>query len=354
MNAVTQPFGVYLTYDSEAMRDGIGAQCQRILGIAGASRLLGVGYVHTPISHIEPNPGDPQYSELQRQSLLGRANEMVKLAGDGLRESFEDVRIVKNLGLNDVHRLLKLDCQLKERGRSALVSVASPFPFADKNPILYRFPAQVIANRLSPRIDLDNVRVDVHIRRAVTPSKTISGKNNVRHVPTEWYLSVLDRISRGLSHHGGQLHIRVHTDIPKAKWKPTSGVSVQTRQLWDENVAFDSKGYLDTEGLEEFGQIFSHFGQIEVAREWDPIDALYSMVEARFLVGYASSFSYLAGILRGSRPVVSPRFWHSPMPTWCAISRSAKEHEMKKLVAYVSNHVATEAIGKASVHGLIR
>ena len=328
--------GAYLTYDNDFSQDGLGAQCQRILGIHALSRSLKLGYVHSLIKQIEPNPGEPDYSTEQREDLVARVNQLVLLGKPASFDEFNEVRNYFRLGSRQIQALLKLDKDFKRLDRTVLVRIGNPYPYVNLNPTMYAETSRIVSLRVPESVVEDNNRIDVHIRRAVTPMRKLNGRKMRRHVPTDWYTSVLKCIYETMSDAGKQLRIRVHSDIPGKQWKPT-GVTEATRRYWDQHVEFDSEGYLRVSDYEDYVGVFGSLGQVEIARDWDPIDALYSMVSARFLVTSASSFSYFAGLLRLNRPVISPVYWNSPMPSWCSISQKCSRKDLIKLRSYLVN-----------------
>ena len=307
-------WGVFLSYAAHTSGDGLGAQAQRIMGIFGAAESLGFGYVHREIESIERNPGDPQTSASDRERYLRRANQIFQLP------SGHPSRFVLKLGVKSLTeakiRWLKILSSILKRCRLALlVEVTLPLPWSDLNPNCYAHAAAIMAPRISSSDKPSSFRVDVHIRRALAPVLGGNGLPYDRFVPTTWYEEVVRLVVETLTARDVKPHIRIHTDLPTKPWRVPSDTSVGTRQMWEFHGLINKQGYL-IDLHEDLAQVFSIYAPVEVAQEWDPLDALQSMVEANLLITYASSLSYVAGLLRGNRPTVSPKFFHNCPSNW--------------------------------------
>ena len=97
--------------------------------------------------------------------------------------------------------------------------------------------------------------------------------------------------------------------------------------MWHHHNFIDEDGYLKDMG-EDLEQQFSEFGNVEMAREWSPLEALKSMIQSNVLIICASSFSYVAGLLRLSQLTISPVFFHTSPSSWKSISGSITTDEL--------------------------
>jgi len=327
------PYGAFLTYDANRCQDGLGAQLQRILGIYGIAQALGVGYSHTGFTNIEANPGDPNTSESERLSLLHRANALAdlpsqlssrawKLPGIQRLEWSRAARII------DAHKIAR---RLRQR---VVFPLATPYPWADRHPEIYVEGARKIASRIDSGDCAAEFRIDVHIRRALAPS--IAGTAfSQRFVSTEWYEKVLATLVAQLEGDARSLEIRIHTDIPKGQWDATGGLSPATRALLEADGLIESDGFL-REHWQDLDDLLKLSPGVRVCREWDPIEAISSMVTSDILVTCASSFSFVAGLLRGESPVISPRFWHNAPPSWLILPRDLDDWDLEQVGELVS------------------
>lgn len=313
INRELQP-GVYLAYASHRSEDGLGAQTQRLMGIFAAATTLGFGYIHNPIQFIEQNPGDPHSSLEARRDYLERVNRLFALPSSSNVAPRWRVSI-RNLSQKNVHRLLWLNRISRASRRAIQVDLQLPLPWSDFHPDSYQLSSAVISPRLQPRTSSDNSRIDLHIRRALAPKTGRDGSPYDRYVPTEWFVMIAKTVARTMRSRGLHPRFRVHTDIPSNRWQVPSDTSSGTLGMWRHHRLVDEEGYL-VDLSENLVEKFESLGNVEIAREWDPLDAIESMATSSILVTYASSMSYVAGLLRGNNPTISPKFFHATPSTW--------------------------------------
>ena len=321
--------GVVLTYNAQSARDGLGAQMQRLMGIYSASHELGLGYFHNPIQFIEKNPGDPDFSTEERCAYLNEVNALVDLPGlslsnTKLRLPLSSLTTRRARLLQFIHRVAKAF------GVTILVPLPSSLPWSDAFPDTYQWAAQIISPRIGSADTSSVATVDVHIRRAVSPAQGRDGEAYDRYVPTAWYSQVLETVVPFFQQKNIPSRIRIHTDIPSERWKVPADTSAGTLAMWQHHGFVDGEGYLVDFG-EDLRSHLSQFGPIETAQEWSPLDALTSMVQADILIICASSFSYVAGLLRATRLTVSPYFFHQTPSHWQLIPTDMCERKQQSL-----------------------
>lgn len=327
------PYGAFLTYDARRCQDGLGAQLQRILGIYGIAQALGVGYFHTGFTNIEANPGDPNTSEPERLLLLHRANALADLPSDLSSRAWylpgiQRMDWSRAARIIDAHKIAR---RLRQR---VVFPLATPYPWADRHPEIYLEGARQIASRIDSGDCATEFRIDVHIRRALAPS--IPGTVlSQRFVPTEWYEKVLAELVVQLEGDARSLEIRVHTDIPEGQWDATAGLSPATRTLLEADGLMDNDGYL-RKHWQDLDDLLEVLPGVRICREWDPIEAMSSMVTSDILVTCPSSFSFVAGLLRGENPVISPRFWHNAPPSWLVLPRDLDSWDLEQVGELIS------------------
>lgn len=307
----------------------MGAQVQRLMGIFGLARELGVGYVHSPIRRIELNPGDPFSSPLERQDFLARVNSFFKLPSDS-RPHLTVPRSFSGMTTKQSRKWLMVHKVACTAHTSFIAYFNSSLPWSNRCPEAYEHAAEIIRTRVPARQDTGSLRVDVHIRRALAPRWSPNGSPYERHVPTHWYLTVLDSISRVLGRLDTDPVFRIHTDMPGRPWKIPEDTSPGTMELWRSQDLVDANGYLQ-QPSEDLGRVFRRLGKIEVAAGWDPLDAIQSMVTADVLVTCASSLSFVAGLLRGPKVTIATPFWHTLPTSWIAISEGCMPSELSTL-----------------------
>lgn len=326
MNTQRTPAGVFLTYAAAQSGDGLGAQAQRLMGLFGASRHLGLGYVHTPIAYIEMNPGDPHTSYRDRESYLYRVNELFALPSD------IPARPQRTIQVNSLTTARVRYLQLRHRiarsiGQQVLVEMPFSLPWSDQFPNAYSHAARIIRNRIDVERNHDVFRIDVHIRRAVAPKLGGDGKPYDRYVPTAWYQEVLRQMIVSLETQSIPFVLRIHTDIPNGRWKVPDDTTPGTLEMWRRHNFVDDQGFL-VDMSENLQREFENFGPLEIATGWDPIDAIKSMTTANALIMCASSLSYVAGLLRGEQLTIAPSFFHTPLNSWLLVP-NAKGKELR-------------------------
>lgn len=324
----TSPYGAYLTYNPNKSADGFGAQMQRILGIFGLSRALGIGYAHTGLARIETNPGDPNTSDEDRQSLLSRVNDLVSLPSDLSTRAWK-LPGIERVGWHQATRILDAHKVARRLRQRIVIPLATPYPWADRHPDIYSAAAELVSARIQTRMPKGRLRVDVHIRRALAPSASNLTLSQ-RFVPTEWYQRVLGAVVEGFESEGAQFEVRIHTDIPNGHWQGASGLSSGTRAVLESDGLFNADGLL-IQHWQDLEPYFGSLANVQVCREWDPIEVLSSMASADLLVTCASSLSFVAGLLRNGRPVISPEFWHTGPSSWLVLPRKLGSRECAKV-----------------------
>lgn len=325
------PTGVFLTYAAAESGDGLGAQAQRLMGLFSAARQYGLGYFHTPIKTIEINPGDPHNSLSDRANYLKRVNELFALPGDITVQPKRTIHMgtltsSKLTYLKLLHRLAR------SVGMQILVKLPYSLPWSDQNPDAYSHAAGLLRERIVFEKDAKVFRIDMHIRRAVAPRLGGDGKPYDRYVPTEWYRDVLHQTVTTLEERRIPFKIRIHTDIPRGRWKVPPDTTPGTLDMWRRHNFIDDQGFL-VDMSENLNHEFANYGPIEVATGWDPLEAIKSMVTADALIMCASSLSYVAGLMRGTDLTITPTFFHTPMSSWMLVPHGGDEELGTKVAA---------------------
>lgn len=309
--------GVAICYWAEACGDGLGAQAQRLMGIFCAAQVLNIRYLHRQIRSIELNPGDPHEDLDARQDYLARVNQMFDLPSSVSGIASVNLRM-KTLTPRKARVLKTIDRIAKLFRVGVLVEIESASPLLEPDPGLYHLAASHVSARIPARRSSTSFTIDVHIRRALAPQFGKGGRPYDRFVSTEWYREILTFVIDELTASDRAFAVRVHTDVPRNRWKVPSDTSTGTLAMWNHHGLVDSEGFLAALGEDIFREM-EGVAEIEWAQEWDPLDALESMVNADLLIIYASSLSYVAGLLRMQRPTVSPTFYHATPQDWCTL-----------------------------------
>lgn len=331
--------GLALTYDAPNPGDGSGAQIQRILAIYATSKSVNIGYIHSGIADLGPNPGDSFTNLKQRKEFLLRLNSIIEFPSDEIFETKFTISI-KSLNNFTVRALPILRKLLGFLKITLVIKVQSVYRWIDRNTHYYESANKILRDRLPKVLNLEKkLVVDCHIRRAVVPEFLANGRDNPRYTKNIYFLNAIKIISEIANKENLEILIRIHTDIPSwshgiNKWEIPSNTSLETINYWA------TLGIVDDENLlipkETFFDDLSEYGSIQILNEIDPIAAWQNMENADILISSKSSFSYVGGLLRGVKPVIFCSFWHSGLPTWLNIEESFMNDytEFSKAIEY--------------------
>lgn len=322
---------ITLTCSSPAKPDGIGAQLQRKAAVYEIAKALNFGYADGPIRDFGFNPGDGVGTDTAlKEIVLSNINARYSLPNLSANNTDSSLTISKLTGLSVLNLLA-----LNARKGHHLVNIPNPFPFFDRTLFSYKNVMESWS-RSAPSSSKGNkltFKVDLHIRRAVTPKKTTKTSSYIRHMPTSWYVRVCE-IAVNTIAQDSKVHFRIHTDGTKAGGSldiREMPLDEGTRKLWSEQGFLDSSGYLEQHS-EELGRQFQHLGSVEVLQELRPDVALNSMIESDLLIGAKSSFSFIAGLARKNKPVVFSKFWHRNPSDWVTLTEDFRGPELSELL----------------------
>lgn len=311
------PKGLLLTYNAPNPGDGAGAQFQRILGIYGAAKSNNLGYLHSPILHLGANAGDSFESIESRRNFTNELNRKIRLNSD---ECFRKQKTFCLRRINNfVFPLLRPARRLLEfLNFSVILKIDSALQWVDAN--VWSYEASISAlheSFVGQRPNARELIVDLHVRRAGIAKQDLTGQDYGRWTPTYWYENVLKEISLVCKSSGEEMVIRVHTDTLDRgmSWRPPKDISPDTIQHWESIGVLSARGEVTGE-YEDFTELFSRFGKVEIVRDIDAIQAWKMMIESDILVIAKSSMSYVAALFRVAKPVFFAKFWHTGMSNW--------------------------------------
>lgn len=326
----SKAYGVYLTYDATRHRDGLGAQTQRLMGVYAAAKKLNLGYHHTHILTIEPNPGET--TEIVQDLVLFARQSFDMSEEDSI--DFDWRISIKSLDKKSQAVLYFLNTFAMWLRLRISCLITYPYAVTDVYPDLYELPAKQIRKRFQNSNSDGVFRIDLHIRRSVVPRVDSSGAPYFRFLETKWYVQVLSSITSFMDQKRKPYLIRIHTDEISELWNVPPDLSVETRELWRDLGVIGEDGCL-VPSVEPIEKVFSHFSNVEMARGWHPIQAMNSMISANLLVTYPSSFSYVAGLIRSRNPVISPKFWHKSPSWWLTLPQLIDEDPGPAIYSYL-------------------
>lgn len=228
-----------ITYNNDDLKDGAGAQIQRILSIFILSKYFKIPYLHSPLVECQHIDAD----------TVKRFNELIHLPS----------RYTKNLTITSYIHFNKL---LLSIHINTLIKITAAHLYIDANPHIlninipeFHFPW--IQETLSK-----SIRIAIHIRRGdVSPSS-----NKERYIDLSYYLDCIDTLSNifsGINH---------------------------TIEIYSES-SIEEELLLAKNRLESIPNLIYHLDE-------DVIDTFKSLVNADILFAGFSSFSYSAHMLR--------------------------------------------------------
>lgn len=330
-------YGVLLTYRSPIPGDGSGAQMQRILSIYSTAKANRIGYLHTPILDLGANAGDSFSTTKEREEFLKLLNELISLPSD---RKFEHVLVVQvdKIPSYLYSKLRFVNKVLKYFRYSLVIHIQQVYNYIDTNPENYERVMHFVRPRFKlSEIPGNSLTIDCHIRRSTNPQFSRDGSINPRYTSTSWFRNIVKEVRMALPPEF-ELFIRIHTDgIPKQElWTPPKEIADGTIEYWQ------SLGVLNVSGdlilaSEDFPSQFQEFGNVEVIQDINPIEAWEMMISSDLLLMGKSSMSYIAGLIRGWRPVIYADFWHAGLASWLEVEEelelsSTTKQEVKAIV----------------------
>jgi hypothetical protein len=283
-----------VTYASDKLQDGAGAQLQRIYGIYALSRALGVPYVHSPIEHLGYHGLLALENNAPSSGLLPECNRVFRIPSDievpetGVIHDMQDadasaIEAIKNAGSDGTN--------------FHLIRICLPYPVTDRDPETY---GCVKAISPFPYRRSEVFRLAVHVRRG-------DAIDSDRMLPNGYYVSCVLRFQRILRLLDIPFVCELYTEEATKKFEVTPqhhGISGRMSESMSYHPGMSH--------LEDFDTV----PNLERYVNTDPIETLRRMATADALILSRSSFSYLAALLSQNCIVIYYPFWHSAMKEW--------------------------------------
>lgn len=289
-----------VTYDSEEMNDGAGAQLHRVLGIYALSRAIGARYLHTPVQNILYR-GVPGTFDPDQTKILAGLQRLAPLSSDAdVERLVARARVVKatTFSLSEHHR------EAGTRERPTLFKVAYPFKVVDRVPAYWRASQRAIPS-LQRRGDA--LKIAVHIRRG-----DIHFVEKHRLLPNSYYMGVLESLITICRSIGRSYAVDIFSES-----MPTG----TTLRPEDFAPGMGHQSFVVSGDLDNFSE-FDSLGPVTYRFNEDLISTIRAMAEADVLVTSKSSMSVVAGLLQQTGIVLFHPFWHSALPDWVITSPS--------------------------------
>lgn len=309
-----------LTYSNTAFTDGVGAQLHRIYGIYAISRLLGVPYLHSPITRVgyqglaalEANAADPAFHD--------EFNELFQIRSDLLPATEFHTMNLWRIYPRLFQLLIALVDSGATGGKPGLARVVMPHGIADRFPDCYGV-CKEISPFARPAQEAGVFRVAVHARRG---EQVVL--DSVRVLPNLYYINVARNVARVLDALGLAYQIELWAEIPTREftvYPDHHGI----------NERISSPVFVTPEmySLDEFDVL----PNLVRCVNGKAIDCMRGLATADVLVMSRSSFSYVAAILNRDGAVMYHPFWHSAPSSWITVAPDGR-FDAHKLIQAVS------------------
>lgn len=301
-------FPLSLSYDSEGVVDGQGAQLLRIVSLFSICRFFKLRYQHNPISRVINSEDRRSEKELEFSSReeLEFFNSLVNFPTDKPPKRKKGTRLVV---IKDLSRRNLLSFVLKSlfMREHLIVSVAIPQAVTDKWPrILNASQEELKKNLTSFRKNVLNApEIAIHVRtnynlfrmsnlspgtyrrKTLTPNYYDYALEDIENSPQRYGLSELEVVRR----------IHIHTDLYDSDLIESKG---------DEKLQIYANWFCDV-STSEGVNLFHQAPVIPTFLDW---------VFARVFVMSTSSLSYVAGLLNQNCVIYPRGHGHSKLIRW--------------------------------------
>ena len=311
--ATLKPMAIFVTYDNQALQDGLGAQALRITGIYSIARAFGLNYFHTPIARVIEDVGQNPTTDKSQENLLEFFNNFFEFTTSRNPRSQPRNLYVRDISLR---KLLKIILMYRFSARDTVVHILLPQGILDKFPSIYRLAARQLRASSTDLINSSNAKCLVaHVRRGYDEKYADLKYAKNRHLPFSYFSDILKYIcTNNLVPAGSEIHI--HTDLLNVptKWTPKQDGIVEG---YRKNSGTTGKTSIDLEAYDLTKEIDIPQGFPPQIHYCDPlITTFLDMCNAKVLVQGKSALSYLAGIVNTGLVIHPPQQSMSKLPRW--------------------------------------
>lgn len=286
---------LFLSYDALKLTDGGGNQALRITAIKAVSSLFGIGYIHTPISHIDNHGVAALVGVPIEPTRLAAWNSLAEFRSTTATLPSAEVVPVDHLRLGHLFLYRRLSATRK---KAIVLSITNPFPVSDYFPTAYTLvrSSAALSRTHSP------FRVALHVRRG-----DLMWTHSERLLPASYYLDVALRIAKILQSFNVQYVCELYSE---------ELASPLTLQPGDHGISTDSETVIVMDSASSDLKALDAIPCLQKYINYDPVDSIRRMASADVLVTSRSAFSYLAAINNSYGIVIYHPFWHPPLPGW--------------------------------------
>ena len=297
-----------LTYDSEAIQDGLGAQILRKVAIRAVSKFFRLGYVDSKIEKIHVHQLDSAQTREEIEAYLERVNGIFRFEDAGITK-FDEVHRIHDLSRR---ALLKYWFKSLLVRRKILLRVTIPFYFTNNNPRIFHKITRLMPN-FESRESNRNPKIVIHFRAGVNQNFIDPGKSETRFIAFDFFENQVLQVLE--SNPDSNFDICLLTDAPPERFEyiPLPEQII----LWERSGFVIEKNSIMVEPLDLSSSKLKHYERFSVVYGGDPLEALKEMASADYLFMSRSTLSFLGGLLNKSGKVIyPPRFGMTPMKNW--------------------------------------
>jgi hypothetical protein len=286
---------VWLTYNPEGHTDGAGAQFHRILAIYALARALGANYFHSPISRLD-YVGLPVAGRMPAAEVIRYFDSLTSIGTDPAWPGTEQVQVI------DVPRF-SLHELARPPDRPTLYRIVNPHVEIDLNPSFWPLLGPIL--KPPERSGLAK-RVALHVRRG-----DIHHYTQERLLPNGYYIALARRLVAAMGSEAHLLRFELYSE------SLATGTRIAQSEFFPGALDHDVLIDRDLDDFAAFDELpnLTRFINLNVAETTE------RLVSADALMMSKSSLSMVAGLLNPDRPVLYPKFWHSPMESWIRSTR---------------------------------
>ena len=310
------PRSVYFQFDTELLKDGIGAQLHRKISVLVAAENLNCGFIDSPFLYFEPHP--IQYGDItfDPSAVLSKINGLFDFDLN-LNLSERKIKYLSYPEGISIFRILLLKFTTIIH-RSLIVVKLS-----DMHNVLQLYPnwyqsnncrLNELRNKLSS-IDTTHVSrnyICIHYRQSIGNMFIHPGQNVPRQIAFERIVNLFIKNFDTLNVSHTKVYILTDAPIQDKKVKipraekrnffETFGIIADELNL----PSFDFKSHLSSLKID-----------FEIIFDSDPIILLSLLNSASVIVGSKSSLSFFASVINNSAKIFMPKdFWHNLPNSW--------------------------------------
>jgi hypothetical protein len=252
-----------ITFASDSVHDGLGAQIQRQLSIEALSQYLGIDFIPRPLKQIAIHPLDNFQTVTEMKLFLDKVNKVF-----GFESQLSDVSGINfEIPKLTIWRLFFLSISLRRYSRGIRISTCEVYDIVDFLPNFYSENLATRELRIDsdfPISDLGHEFICIHFRQGVGGKVVYPGQKLSRELDLEYFVDALtDLDSSGKK-------IVVLTDAPDSAitYKPVD----EQAFLWDGSPKY-ADGEMSISGLNLKYYFHSKGFNVDVISGGDPLVA---------------------------------------------------------------------------------